>query len=780
MTTRGPETRLDTLAAKFERLRPTKPFEGDLSIKAGPTLPGEEPLAGETKITRWQETRSRAGALLQKGRSLIPIGHKETRIGPRQGLERDTQTDAEQYLEEQGITDPEVVYGEAYEALRDFADEIPVDSLAALPEPVLQMLIDGNRLLPYQIEELAQTREIGVGTALDLDIPFSVAREIDQLDIPAFLRRTRTVDDPEDPEEYDDYINQQRSGLEHVIGRLYNIRYNNGVEKASIEDYLTRYRVFKSNPVEKGDIGSARNVISRTLCVSRVSPDADLLKQLQNVLPVEDYEAIHQEFLNLIRLTLDRHQLPRSIGKTFPEDAEWLNQWDEYFQTLPDDATRSPAFGRSRLEDEPLPEASTLFTGESPFQGVRFLGDGLTGQVYLTEYNPTQHVPKGLGQWVPQQRFVAETAPTTPGAWTIPIEPGQKVAVKIAFSPDEERARGSAPGYAIPMLTSERWALVQCDKIFRNRDPARPAELLGFGVNEDQLPYLAMEVIEEPFERLDNYLNSKGGNLTEQEALEIGIHMADFFNLLHRSPYGLIQNDQNLENFFWDPTGKRLRVIDFGNVTAKKAELSEGVSGFYSFDRQALARNLFQLTTGRQSPQVITLQDVQGFSPEMQSFFQRVFIRGAGGYLSYPDGTRDLWLNLRVAQAKLTGQGTNQLRTDLRQEIEGYIDPTITTAQRMLADLGEPPERKLTELELTDPLDFGHKFDLVGDIYEKVIENTGNSGALDKIKSYKDSPVALDLNSYDLTRMVLQDELKKVIAEANTRREAMEKHLNSL
>lgn len=244
----------------------------------------------------------------------------------------------------------------------------------------------------------------------------------------------------------------------------------------------------------------------------------------------------------------------------------------------------------------------TPFTHKHVHEGVPAdIADeaGITGIVTFAEYHPGGYFPAGLGKWISQRSDLKEIFPPVVGKWMAEPKPGSMVALKI--SRGDPQANGQ--------LAAERVALYKMNNISPDNADCRPAKLLGYGVARytggSETPYLVLEQIAPPFVNLNLYLHdARGGHLPEQEALEIVcklgiiINKAHGVNILHNDI-----NDQKLDNVFWDPEGRRIRLIDWGN-----ADPNFGYDkGFiekrsYMNDRDGLGRLLFRLVTGERFP----------------------------------------------------------------------------------------------------------------------------------------------------------------------------------
>lgn len=268
-------------------------------------------------------------------------------------------------------------------------------------------------------------------------------------------------------------------------------------------------------------------------------------------------------------------------------------------------------------------EATTI--SGPPFIKMRALGEGITGIAESVIYVPVENLhPVGLGRWVQQRSDLEVEFPPSPGHWIKQPTSPEFMVLKLP------RRTGNTQIYG--QLSAERNALLRIQDAFAENAVARPARLFGYGVRRRTgEPYLILEDVSKFGEskRLDEYLASKG-HLSEQEALEVAIRIAFVLTKAHARDiiYGDI-NDQKLDNVFWNPQKKYLRLIDWANSASplRTSRLGLRVSISSGHDREGLALLLVRLITGKFSVRrtEITREDWVKMSQPTRDVVARAF-----------------------------------------------------------------------------------------------------------------------------------------------------------
>lgn len=223
------------------------------------------------------------------------------------------------------------------------------------------------------------------------------------------------------------------------------------------------------------------------------------------------------------------------------------------------------------------------------FTDPSFLDWGTTGWAVRMKYVSNQHTPEGLG------RSETPFLPNNLGQWLIQPADGDFVVLKFPHGSSLQRSQ----------LITEVHALMSLQDPIPTQSTARPVKLLCYGVAE-HAPYLVLEYIDDSFKQLDRYLREKQttlkpGSVDQLEALEIACGLADILNEAHSR--GILHNDLgNLNNIFWNPQAKALRLIDWAN-SIDTNKYRESPTTFYH-DRRGVVSILFRLITG-QNPQDI-------------------------------------------------------------------------------------------------------------------------------------------------------------------------------
>lgn len=335
-------------------------------------------------------------------------------------------------------------------------------------------------------------------------------------------------------------------------------------------------------------------------------------------------------------------------------------------------------------ETAPLPEAPALFGEGSPFVTIRGEGweedeklseemkesleqqrkkdrSGITGEVEFVEYQEKGRSPAGLGRWIPTRSDLAADFANMPiGQWIREPQPDSQLAIKVARG--DPQAEGQ--------LAAERWALFNLQTLFEDDDPARPPRILGFGMASveslERKPraYLILEKIGPPFENLEDYLKKTGGKLPEKEVLEIAIGLAHILMKAHQR--GIMNNDTNdlkLRDSFWDPIGKRLRQIDWGNASNQNVDMGFVQKRSYYHDREGFTRLLLGLLTGDMvSVDAKRITPPPEISQTTREIIERVYLKPNYGPHSSPEGTAQMYIDLMIAYRQLTGQPIDTAR----------------------------------------------------------------------------------------------------------------------
>lgn len=298
----------------------------------------------------------------------------------------------------------------------------------------------------------------------------------------------------------------------------------------------------------------------------------------------------------------------------------------------------SPDLPRSEITVNP-PPSHEIFKENQPLQYLGELGEGITGITYAVIFNPAKmnEPVLGLGEWVQQRRDLAEKMKVGSGHW---LEfPSERVgenpylAIKVAHS--NSQAEGQ--------LSAERYLHEKLNRIFSRDQNNRPVRLYGYGVSKGdykQNPYLITELVPESFiqiKRLQNY--------TEADVIEFALGVAEIYAKLHKS--GLVHNDPNIDNFFYNPQNRAVRIIDFGNSD----DSERGLVASYGADREGLGKNMFRLLTGVEYKRNISDtqldQSLNRFAPETQAVVKKLLYCSSDKYDPFnPNETDDLYKDL--------------------------------------------------------------------------------------------------------------------------------------
>lgn len=265
-------------------------------------------------------------------------------------------------------------------------------------------------------------------------------------------------------------------------------------------------------------------------------------------------------------------------------------------------------------------EARSLFTKEAdPFVDFGVLGLGVTAEVRGVMYMPEKFYPKGLGLWVDQRWDIARDFPPQSKQWA-GREPKQGELLALVLPRQNTPAQRGE-------LSAQRAVLLQLNNIFPEQSAARPVRLFGYGVTENNEPYLIEEAFVGDFKRLDGM-----GKLQERQALEIALKLAIILQRAHIETE-IIYNDiegGNLDNVFWDPKTRSLRLIDWANAVFNKVSLGLRGASSFGHDRAGLASVLLSLITGKTfSPGQIQEGKVSNQNWNMMSEPTRRFIQKA-------------------------------------------------------------------------------------------------------------------------------------------------------
>lgn len=202
-------------------------------------------------------------------------------------------------------------------------------------------------------------------------------------------------------------------------------------------------------------------------------------------------------------------------------------------------------------------------------------------------------------------------------------------------------------------LHAEREALLRSNDLFPPDAQNRPARIYGYG-NQDsgRQQYIVEEFINGgEFILLEDYQKQKGQALDQSEIAEIALGIADAIRTLNN--HGIVFEDLQESNIFWDPQNRRVRLIDLER--AQVGQLGDRIS--YSSDRERLANIIFSLATNigngsftRDTIEATITNNPQQFGP-LRQIIERAHLIGPENYGSAfsAEGTERMYEDLKQA-----------------------------------------------------------------------------------------------------------------------------------
>ncbi len=184
--------------------------------------------------------------------------------------------------------------------------------------------------------------------------------------------------------------------------------------------------------------------------------------------------------------------------------------------------------------------------------------------VFEIQYNPQLKLaPSGLGSWPHHPLsdiFLAQS-----NDWLKLPTTGEHLVAKIVSTPDSFDHR-------------ERVALIKLNQLFQQDANERHAILYGYGTHEStsqRTSYFILEKVPEGFISFWE-LKKAGWGKNPIDAFELCLAAASFLTNVHAS--GLTHGDLDgpgLEHYYWNPSLKQLRVIDWNRAMIRKYPLSD-------------------------------------------------------------------------------------------------------------------------------------------------------------------------------------------------------------
>lgn len=328
---------------------------------------------------------------------------------------------------------------------------------------------------------------------------------------------------------------------------------------------------------------------------------------------------------------------------------------------IPEDRRAQAAMRPPPPPEAPTPPREAPTHLENPFDVIETFKSpyGYDLPVYRVRYSPNTderpyNQPQGLGKWAGLDKT---DYPPTQQQWVIQPRAGQELVLKMSGTQSPRS------------LTRERELFLRSNQLFPQDARNRPVVIYGYGYQEWQgQQYILEELVNEGnFALLENY--QRQHLLDQAEIAEIALGITDIVSTLNKA--GIAFMDLNRGNVFWDPVGKRIRLIDAESARTK----SPGERGPYIKDRQRVANIIFSLVAGTSMDNATKAQITDGLQSQSMSQklgpLRRIVERAHSiGSENYGD--------------PFTAEGTERMYVDLQQALEEIrrISPPPSTPKQ--------------------------------------------------------------------------------------------------